>query len=135
MIVITKIEYMTTELDEHEIFSMQAPYNATEVFTHDGAKVVSAECIRHEIVKGRRFRTWGGKDVVLGLSSQAQEALQMQYEAFDNLQKSIDDMEKVIKTQTEIISGFRRVKMLQKIKWVFTDMKQWMPPSKSNKLN
>jgi len=113
---------MQTERDIHEIYSMDSPYDAIEVITHDGANVVSADCVKTEWVRGRRFRRHSGEDVVLGLSSQAQQALQMREEAFDNLQRDNDDLSRDIRHQIKRINDIHQAGLWQRIKWVFTGL-------------
>ena len=89
MIVITKIEYKTTDdyQDRIEIFKFQNPEFDINPLGHPEMK------IHTEMIKGRRFVNIKGKEICIGMSEEVQELIGLPFEVFENLQSDIENVQ------------------------------------------
>ena len=123
MIVITKIDFIETERDPLELIHRygldgRIPFS-------NGRKEIEAKELM-ELIRGRRFVRPDGKEIVLGISRQAQDVLGIQYEEWHrmNLRLKVATDEKLslmkeLNTYTGIIKEAKKATIVQRIKWLF----------------
>ena len=137
MIVVTKIE--TIECEDRDFF-MYRDMSSHEAAQY-GGEIAAKIAYELEPIRGMKFAKLNGDVVVVGMSKQAQEAIGLPLEAFDTLQRELNDtikakweMEKELATARTLYHGkneqlvgyqdelviLKEATLWQRIKWVFT---------------
>jgi hypothetical protein len=121
MILITKIETLTTDKDFAEVIKMS--HDSFNEYIPFKERVEKAEVIR-EIIHGRRFvDPQRNLDVVIGITDEAGEMLGLTHDAFENLEGEREQyrLERdVIKCELESIKAFG---FFKRLKCLFTGIK------------
>ena len=123
MILVESIKYFEVPGDVHEIVKKISAYEAVEVFTKDGAHIISANLL-HEVVHGRRFRRpRDGEEIVIGWTKEVQDLLGMPVEAWENAEAyRVDLINREHKVSSELII-IKHANFWQRFKWLFTGVK------------
>ena len=83
-------------------------------------KTIPAETVHQEVIKGRRFRRPSdGTDIVVGCSKQAQDIIGIQYEAWENMEKAMNNMTNSFVDLQNKLSDIMASGIWTRLKWVF----------------
>ena len=119
MILVESIKYFEVAENVHEIMHKLSAYEGIEVYTADGARIVSTNLV-HELVRGRRFRRPSdGKEIVIGWSQEIQDLLGMPIDAWENMEV---DRAELARRERKMLSELDRIKKAgigQRFKWLF----------------
>lgn len=93
MIVIKSIDFFEVQGERHEFYNryIKGGNPIMTVDTAAGTDQVMVEEVA-ELIKGREFRSPGGRSVVIGVSNQAQDIIGIQYEAWENQSRMIEEL-------------------------------------------
>lgn len=130
MIVITKVEYITTDRDPHEIQSMiyDSRCRPLELSTSDGESKFMDIAVSTELVRGCRFDRYtprrGHKSMLIGMTKAVQDVLGMQYEAVSTMNERAEEDSRMVaasaKKLNHLKSQMKNASLWSRIKWVFT---------------
>ena len=130
MIVITNIEYITTDRDLHEIQSMvyDSRCRPLELSTSDGESKFMDIAVSTELVRGCRFDRYtprrGHKSTLIGMTKAVQDVLGMQYEAVSTMNERAEEDSRMVavasKKLNHLKSQMNNASLWNRIKWVFT---------------
>ena len=79
--------------------------------------------VQREMVRAIKYRNGRGVDVYLAVDLAIQDALELREEAFENLQKGVDQQKKQIISMLQDVRDLKKLKELSlwnKIVWAFT---------------
>lgn len=93
MIVIKSIDFFEVHGERHEFYDRYIKNGnpLMKVGTAVGSDQVMVEEVA-ELIKGREFRSPGGRSVVIGVSAQAQDIIGIQYEAWENQSRLVEEL-------------------------------------------
>ena len=130
MIVITNIEYITTDRDLHEIQSMvyDSRCRPLELSTSDGESEFMDIAVSTELVRGCRFDRYhvyrGRESQLIGMTQAVQDVLGMQYEAVSTMNERAEEDSRMVavasKKLNHLKSQMNNASLWNRIKWVFT---------------
>ena len=130
MLVITKVEYITTDRDPYEIQSMlyDSRCRPLELSTSDGESKFMDIPVSTEIVRGCRFDSYtverGRKSMLIGMTKDVQDVLGMQYEAVSTMNERAEEDAKMVAKATKKLKHLKsqmdNASLWSRIKWVFT---------------
>ncbi len=124
MILISKIEYMETDRDPHQIIHCTSPYEGVAVNTDHGKDIVECNELI-ELVNGVRFCRYGTDDeIVIGMSKQAQDLIGIQYESWENKEKEYSELYSSFTKARNEISFIKNAGLLRRLSWLFFGYKQ-----------
>ena len=122
MILIRSIDVIEIDRDPAEILAWNMPGDIIPV--NGGAEAVEYS-VMAELVQGRRYVRRDGKEIVIGVTKQAQDIIGIQYEAWGSLQSDYEAARKDLSRTAKELKGckeslrelheagfFRRLKML-----------------------
>ena len=112
MIVISEIKVFQTDLNPVEI-AQQLSRNSGNYNSALLERYVPPE-ITTEMVLGRRYVNYQGEEVCIGMSKQAQDAIGLPFEVFDNMQNTINFLRKECDNLNA--SNFRLLKNINRYK-------------------
>ena len=123
MIIIKHIEFIETDRDPFEIIRQNMPYVGIPVITDEGEDIVECSLIS-ELIKGRRFRRPSdNKDIVIGVSKQAQDVIGIQYEAWATEFKLRCSLEDRLSDSNRMLNYINNSSVFERFKWLFTGVK------------
>ena len=127
MILIKSVDFIETDSDPYELYHK---YADDKVFFVDPKELMKEVEYTSEFVYGKQFRRPSdGKDIIIGVSKQAQEVIGIMYEAWETQAKRYDDLRKACDVERQykywIINEFETYKnnikqatFWQRLKWV-----------------
>jgi hypothetical protein len=129
MLLITKVETRTVDRAEWPVMH----YPRMPVPCDYPSEIPASEMrITQEIVRGREFVSADGKHCIIGLAREVQEELGLMYDAWDNLQRHVDDATnrmhaayRCAKTHRTKLEALMRAPWWRRLRWVFTGVKAW----------
>ena len=120
MIVIKNVEIFEVDRNPIEILSTTLPHQ--HVFPCSGDPV-SVEVFR-ELIRGRRFvRPSDGTDIVVGMSIQAEDVIGLQYEAWDEINNSLNYFRSSLAKSDSEIMRLKSARFWERFRWLFTGVK------------
>lgn len=123
MIIIKNIDFIETDRDPYEILSTTIPYQPIHVVSNDGPETIDHTILR-ELIRGRRFRRPSDrKDMIIGVSEQAQDIIGIQYEAWDRLDEECQKWSDRCSYLTNENKAIKETGLWNRIKFVFTGIK------------
>lgn len=125
MIIIKDVD--TIEVDENTLIQHLIRLSIFDVMPckDNNGKIVGEDThYIEEVVRGRIFRRpRDNKDIVIGMSKKAQYLIGIQYEAWENMEKRIEEKRKeIIKLET-IIKKSTEASIFTRLKWLIFGFK------------
>ncbi len=118
-IIITDVKFMEVDRDPWELVSRCPPYQQRIVWGDSGEETVNTDTIR-ELIHGRRFRRSDGTMLLIGCSKQAQEVIGIQYEAWENSEKMLEDYRRCWNNTERKMIAIREMSFWQRLRFAFT---------------
>lgn len=114
MILVTKVEYRMVDGNKCNITT----YKEEDFFSaspNTGLLPPTQSRVNYEVALGRVFRTADGRKICLGMSSEAEEALGIQYDVFDRMQSSLSIAQGKNTILLEKLNGLKKLSLFQRI--------------------
>lgn len=141
MIVIKHIDFLEVQGERYEFRHRYISGNnlLMEVGTANGTAEALVEEVR-ELIVGREFRDPSGRTVVVGVSKQAQDIIGIQYEAWENQSKMIEDLilecsaiQIKVEQKEKELSKIKSASFWDRLKWMFFEVIMGVHPSEIQK--
>lgn len=120
MILVESVKSYEVPEDFHKIIHKVSAYDAVELFTNDGAHIVSTNLL-HELVSGRRYRRPSdGQEICIGWSQEVQDLLGMPLECWENMEAYLKDARWDNDDLRGKLTAIKSAGFLTRLKWLFT---------------
>jgi len=119
MILIRKIQVIKVDKDSKEIRDMANRYIFDPILYED-------VFMTPDMVKGRVFTNADGEEIVISMNDDAQKAVGLPFETFDNMTTTIDDNKDTIEQLDELyreafktLVSYERMSWWERVKFIF----------------
>lgn len=123
MIVITEIKTREVNRNAWE----RAKFNCDAYFEASSGDVAETVRFTNEVVLGKDFKNAHGKTVCIGMTKEVQEAIGLPFEAFEELQKLIEEFRQYnqllfdrIERTEKRLKEYSSLSFLGRLKYLFT---------------
>jgi len=115
MIVIEDIKFFETNRDPVEILHMTPSH--MPILIND---VLYEQETFRELIHGRRFiRPSDKTDIIVGIPEKSQKILGLMYEAWNNMEESLNSAQKMFFLAQEELRNIRKASFLKRLNWLF----------------